>query len=747
MNGRVLAVLPLDIPSQSKFGRRYVAYFVVAWIVLLVCFFFVERWADREATTYHEKQFNEQQVAQVILAKRAIEDRLQAIIRDLRGISKLAPKMDKQTVADVAQVIGNLTLQRPEIIGMTAVGEDVAAIHASDQDEQNQEHIDSLLKPFRNSLMATDPDFGVQVSEYHIHNNRVYAAIATPINRFQDSQKPDWLIVFIEMSYLFDAYVAPLRVGDFGAGYVLDQAGNVLYDHEAEIIGRNVFDGLHDKFPSLLELDRKLLRQAEGKDEYQFTVTRGGDVSRKLVAWNSLEFGDGRIVIAMSAPDMEIHASIDRSRRIVYVAMVILVVGFAVTTYFFVRMRQRLLQMRTEGLSRIIAEKTEDLNRELQARIQSEDRFRDFAESTSDWLWEMDRNLRFTYISERYEDITGFTGDFAIGKTRKDMISGSVDTEALRAHFETLEQRRAFRDFRYELKPPDGEAIAVSISGKPVFDENGNFQGYRGVGSNITDRVQAEQLRDQALREAERANLAKSEFLAAMSHELRTPLNAILGFSEVIKLQLLGPDETKKYTEYAQDIYSSAAHLLDLVNDLLDVSAIEAGKAEVSFDSIDVGPLIRESVQAIQGSASNRGIEIVTDIPGNLLTVEADPRAVRQILLNLLSNAIKASKSEDTIAISATQSRMGVDVTVNDTGVGISAERLEEITRPFVRGQRDPYKAERGWGLGLSIVKSLINLHGGKLVIESEQGKGTSVTFTLCHQIPITPSAEKNALK
>lgn len=728
-------VLSLRIPSQSEFGRRYVASFVAAWVVLIVCFFLVERWADMEATRYHEAQFNEQQEAQVLLAKQGIEDRLQAIILDLVGVSNLAVGMGDRTVTDTAHFFESITLQRPEIVGLVAIGKDAVTFENYSEKVRSEGFLEGLLGQFRNSLPAEATSTDAFVSNYHIHKNSVYAAVAIPFLPATETRNTEWLIVFVEMSQLFDAYVGPLRVGQFGAGYVLDQAGTVLYDHEPEVIGRSVFDGLHAKFPQLLALDRQLVNQPKGTGEYQFTVARGGEVSRKLVAWNSLPFGDGRIIIAMSAPDLEIHASMDRSRRIVYVAMAILVIGFAVTTYFFVRMRQRLLQMRTEDLARSVEEKTEGLNRELQARTESEDRFRDFAESSSDWLWEMDRELRITFVSSRYEAITGVSGDFAIGKTRSEMIADVVDTETQRAHFETLQQRRAFRDFRYELRPPGGVPIMVNISGKPVFDDDGNFQGYRGVGSDITDRVRAEELRDQALREAERANLAKSEFLAAMSHEFRTPLNAILGFSEVIKLQSLGQNDIEKYTEYARDIHSSAAHLLDLVNDLLDVSAIEAGQQEVNFDFIDVAPLINESVLAIQGSAGNRGVEVITDIPEDLPTVEADPRSVRQILLNLLSNAIKASSPNDTIRVIAQHSVTGIEVTVKDSGVGIPADRLEEVTRPFVRGQRDPYKAERGWGLGLSIVSALVNLHGGVLSIESEIGNGTSVTFTLCRQV------------
>jgi len=194
---------------------------------------------------------------------------------------------------------------------------------------------------------------------------------------------------------------------------------------------------------------------------------------------------------------------------------------------------------------------------------------------------------------------------------------------------------------------------------------------------------------------------------------------------------LLGPNDSKKYNDYAHDIHTSAAYLLALVNDLLDVSAIEAGQIDVHFEHIDVGPLIEESLQTVRNVAERHGIEIACDIVGNLPTVHADPRAVRQILLNLLSNATKFSQSDCCISVSGKRIDYGVKITVKDTGIGIPAERLAEVTRPFVRGQRDPYKAERGWGLGLSIVSALVDLHGGELDIHSQVGTGTTVSFTL----------------
>jgi two-component system cell cycle sensor histidine kinase PleC len=234
-----------------------------------------------------------------------------------------------------------------------------------------------------------------------------------------------------------------------------------------------------------------------------------------------------------------------------------------------------------------------------------------------------------------------------------------------------------------------------------------------------------------ALVEAEQANQAKSEFLATMSHEFRTPLNAILGFSDIISHQYLGPHGEKKYREYAEDIHSSGEHLMEMVNDLLDISAIEAGKLSLSKEMLNVDEMIAESLNAIDRKAQEKDIELLTEISETLPPLHADKRASRQILLNLLTNAVKFTPEGGRITVSATASKQNIALKVADTGQGIPVERLPNITEPFTKGAVEPHRSVEGWGLGLAITKSLIDLHDGKLDIASKVGKGTTVTVTL----------------
>jgi signal transduction histidine kinase len=247
-----------------------------------------------------------------------------------------------------------------------------------------------------------------------------------------------------------------------------------------------------------------------------------------------------------------------------------------------------------------------------------------------------------------------------------------------------------------------------------------------------TELLKRARLEAEAAKEiAQQANRAKSEFLAAMSHELRTPLNAILGFSDILFNQYFGPPGAGKYREYAKDIHSSAKHLLDLVNDVLDISAIEAGKTALDIGIIEIKGLIGECVHTVRERAGDKGIVLHEDVPDGLPRLKADRRAIKQVLLNLLSNAVKFTPDGGSVTVTAAVADGFIDITVADTGVGIEPERLPHIMNPFISKSASPYTADRGWGLGLSISKSLIDMHAGEIVIQSRLGHGTTVMVRL----------------
>ncbi|MEM0900776.1 MAG: HAMP domain-containing sensor histidine kinase [Pseudomonadota bacterium] len=235
-----------------------------------------------------------------------------------------------------------------------------------------------------------------------------------------------------------------------------------------------------------------------------------------------------------------------------------------------------------------------------------------------------------------------------------------------------------------------------------------------------------------ARQRAEEANLAKSRFLASMSHELRTPLNAILGFSEIMKDEMMGPLGSPQYTEYAGNIHQSGDHLLKIINEILDLSRIEAGKYEMHPEPLSLSQIAEECASLVRLRAQKKSISLRVDAEPNLPLVEADAKAMRQLVLNLLSNAIKSTpqKGEVTVAIGWTSSG-GQYVQVRDTGPGIPEDEISVVLSAFGQGSIAIKSAEQGTGLGLPIVQALVELHGGKFRLESELRKGTTAIALL----------------
>lgn len=237
---------------------------------------------------------------------------------------------------------------------------------------------------------------------------------------------------------------------------------------------------------------------------------------------------------------------------------------------------------------------------------------------------------------------------------------------------------------------------------------------------------------DEARRRAEAGSKAKSRFLATMSHELRTPLNAIMGFSEVMKDEIFGQHASPVYREYAKDIYDSGNHLLQLINEILDLSRIEAGRYELIEERAHLGDIAQDCHRLLTLRAENKGVEVTVDIDPDLPQVWVDVRAMRQICLNLLSNAIKFTPKGGRVAIVVAQTTDGGQVlAIRDTGPGIPEDEIPKVLQAFGQGSLAHETAEGGTGLGLPIVKSLIELHGGTFELTSELRKGTDVRVFL----------------
>ncbi len=264
------------------------------------------------------------------------------------------------------------------------------------------------------------------------------------------------------------------------------------------------------------------------------------------------------------------------------------------------------------------------------------------------------------------------------------------------------------------------------------MDEEGEIVALFGILQDITREKKNKDALQNALEETEASNRAKSRFLATMSHELRTPLNAIIGFSEMMHAELLGPLGNKRYIDYAGSINESGRYLLDLINDILDMSKIEAGKYELVHEPVNVAKAIRMACHMVENSVREKGLNLSFKTHNETAVIEADRRAFMQIMLNLLSNAVKFTDEGGTVTISITDhTEHRIMISVADTGIGIPADKLNRIGQPFEQVSSAMARGHNGTGLGLAITKKLVEMHEGELKIASIFGTGTTVSVIL----------------
>ncbi|MBT4889661.1 MAG: PAS domain-containing protein, partial [Rhodospirillales bacterium] len=522
------------------------------------------------------------------------------------------------------------------------------------------------------------------------------------------------------------------------------------------------------------------------------------------------------------------------------------------------------LQKAQETLEETVKQRTSELaeaNKQLLAEIArheqtenslvlSEQRFKDFAGAASDWLYELDKDFRYTYISESHERITNIQLKKSIGKTPWEITSIPPDEED---NWEVLRQQlkrhEPVHEFEHRHISKNGNIYHGRTSAVPVFSENGEFMGYRGTVTDTTSRRRADQrlkdlhsaidmiderislydendgiifcnasfrklnaatpevleegvtleeqlragikkglipeaigreedwlakrmelhrnprgpieverqdgitlrIREQKLPDGksilissnvgherrakvdiEYANRTKKEFLANMSHELRTPLNAILGFSEFMLHEVSGPIGNEQYKDYINDIHESGKLLIQIISDILDISKIEARETVIEEEQNNPADIINACVRIIKGRADIADVAMKVDIQEGLPDFMADNRQIKQILLNLMSNAVKFSHSGCTVTVSAHfRDDLGIEIRVTDEGIGIAKEDLHQIMEPFHQVRSSQEHSHGGTGLGLAIAKSMINLHGGNLVLQSKLGKGTTAIISL----------------
>ena len=360
-----------------------------------------------------------------------------------------------------------------------------------------------------------------------------------------------------------------------------------------------------------------------------------------------------------------------------------------------------------------------------------------------------DHNRRIVKVNDSFVRIYGWNRNDLVGQDFINIVSEDERDQARRNHEEFI--RGGIRSSgEMKLSRKNGSvANALFTTATLELSQKRRFQVTTIM--DITLRKQMEYSLRIAKEQADTANQAKSAFLANMSHELRTPLNAIIGFSEMMIKKTFGALGHDKYSEYLDDIHMSAKHLLEIINEVLDMSKIEAGKVELDEQEIDMHGLIESVIRIMANRAFSSGLEIKEQVASNLPILFADPRLVRQILINLITNAIKYSHKSGVIEVEASIDDQGcMLLIVRDHGVGIPKDRIREAMEPF--GQiHDPTRSntQQGTGLGLPLTKAMAELHGGKLTLESDVGQGTTVTIRFPRsriRVQAVESARKTAV-
>jgi PAS domain S-box-containing protein len=435
----------------------------------------------------------------------------------------------------------------------------------------------------------------------------------------------------------------------------------------------------------------------------------------------------------------------------------------------------RLIQEKYEEASRL-ASNLEAANKELsesQRRLESytdeleasEERYRLLAENITDTIWTMDlATLRFTYVSPSVEKLRGYTSREATELSLAETLTPASLEKATQILVEELELEKdptvnpnRHRTIEVEQCRKDGTCAWTEITTSFLREDKGNAVGILGLSRDITERKNAEHLY-QAKMAAEAANRAKSEFLANMSHELRTPLNHIIGFTDLVLSKDFG-ELNPQQEEYLNYSLQGSKHLLALINDILDLSKIEAGKMTPEVSEVDFKGLLNNSLTMIREMAIRHRIEITSHIQNAPDIISADGRKLRQVIYNLLSNAIKFTPEQGTISLDAwrlpqeirevatadgrkfalpeSNSRY-VAVSVTDTGIGISPDNIERVFNAFEQVDNSLVREHQGTGLGLSLTRKFVELHGGVIWVESRGvNQGTKACFVIPEDVDI----------
>ena len=381
--------------------------------------------------------------------------------------------------------------------------------------------------------------------------------------------------------------------------------------------------------------------------------------------------------------------------------------------------------------SALVAIATQDRQRKADnAAAEGAAMYRFLADNAMDLITRHGADGRIRFASPASESILGRAPDTLLGAAPS-ALAHPEDLKLLQSAFVEASYFGRSASVEVRLKRGDGAFVWTEMRCRPASPVNGEAADIVAVTRDISERKAQEKALIEARDLAEEASKAKSRFLANMSHELRTPLNAIIGFSEVMTHEMFGPVGSPRYLEYAKLINESGGHLLELINGILDMSKIEAGKFDLSEEMFDLEEVATQALRFVKLQADRKGIALKMSVAEAAHTIFADKRAVKQMIVNLVTNGVKFTPRGGEVRVAATRGVGGIEIAVSDTGVGISEADVQKLGQPFEQVDGAHTRSQEGTGLGLALVKALSAMHGGEAVLESTLGEGTTVRILL----------------
>ncbi len=381
--------------------------------------------------------------------------------------------------------------------------------------------------------------------------------------------------------------------------------------------------------------------------------------------------------------------------------------------------------------SAAIAVATQDRQREAdKAAAEGAEMYRFLADNATDLITRHGPDGRILFASPAALRLLGVEPPSLVGLAPLALVHPE-DLKTMQTAFVEASYFGRAATAEVRLRRADGQHVWAEMRCRPAKPADGKAADIVAVTRDVSERKEQERAMIAARDLAEQGNRAKSRFLANMSHELRTPLNAIIGFSEVMSHEMFGPLGAPRYLEYVRLINESGSHLLELINGILDMSKIEAGKFELGEEIFDLEDVAQQAIRFVKIQSDRKGVAVKFHADSDARKIFADRRAIKQVLVNLLSNGVKFTPRGGTISVTAGRDAGGIEITVADTGIGIAETDLKRLGQPFEQVDGPHVRVEEGTGLGLALVKALTGMHGGGVVIESALGEGTTVRVQL----------------